>query len=72
MEFLLVRFEDKRGVIVDDVPQGSTNEVIQLDEGTHFVTLSSPPSDFTPEQAKIALSGTTPISPMEVIFEKIS
>ncbi|MGO9612920.1 MAG: hypothetical protein ACLPX5_07795 [Dissulfurispiraceae bacterium] len=71
MEYLLVRFVDTRHVKVDNVLQGLTNEVIELEEGTHYISLSSPPSDFKPLEVKKTLSGTSSLSPMEVIFEKI-
>lgn len=68
MEFLLVHFPRSRRVVVDDVFSGRTEEVIELDAGTHIVSLG-PPSNFTPASLKIVLRDTSPLTPMEVSFE---
>jgi len=70
MEFLLVRFEDDRRLVVNGRPQGRTNIVIELEKGTHVISLATPPEDFTPEKIKIVLENTTVISPKEVCFDK--
>ena len=49
---------------------GTTNQTIELDMGTHTVSLGVP-KDFTPKNMKIVLEDTTVFSPMEVRFEKI-
>lgn len=71
MEFLLVRFEDDRELIIDGDTQGRTNIAIELEKGTHIISLKSPPLDFRPQEIKIVLENTTALSPMEVRFEKI-
>jgi hypothetical protein len=72
MEYLLVHFADEdRGVVVDDEPQGRTNEVIEIERGTHTVRLESPPLDFDPPEAVISLRKTTRLSPEEVTFVKV-
>jgi len=73
MEYLFVTFDDDREVVVDDAVQGRTNEVLELERGTHTVTLTSPPSDFRPkDEVTIALDGTTAITPREVRYEKVA
>jgi hypothetical protein len=70
MEFLIVRFEEDREVVIDDRPQGRTNIVIELEKGTHVIRLATPPEDFTPDGIKIVLENTNVISPKEVRFDK--
>ena len=47
MEYLVVNFERSRRVVVNGNPFGLTNTVIQIEAGTHTVTLEAPP-DFSP------------------------
>ena len=70
MEFLLVRFEEDRGLVVNGIPQGRTNIVVELERGTHVISLESPPDDFTPDEIEVVLENTTVISPKEVRFDK--
>ena len=69
MQYLLVRFVETRGVIIDDVAQGKTNELLELEEGTHAITLDGP-HDFTPEMHEIILRRTSELNPRIVVFEK--
>ena len=72
MEYLIVTFADDRQVVIDGRPQGRTNEVIELEGGTHLVTLQVPPYDFQPEEeVLIILEETTALSPKEVRYEKL-
>jgi len=72
MEYLIVTFEDDRGLVIDGEPLGRTNEVIELEGGTHLVTLEAPPYDFHPEEeVTVILEDTTALSPIEVYYEKL-
>jgi hypothetical protein len=72
MEYLLVRFGDEdRAVVIDGKVQGRTNEVLEVEKGTHKISLSPPSSDFTPSEIKVVLKKTTSLKPREVAFEKI-
>ncbi len=72
MEYLIVTFEDDRQVMIDKTPQGKTNEVIEVEGGSHLVTLQVPPYDFRPEEeVLIILEETTALSPKEVRYEKV-
>ena len=71
MEFLLVKFAEDRELIIDGNVQGRSNQTIELERGSHTISLKSPPSDFQPQQEEIVLENTTSISPMEVRFEKL-
>jgi len=69
MEYLLVKFTASRGVIVDDIREGMTNQVLELEAGNHLVTLEAPP-DFFPESHEFVLRRTSVLSPRVISFEK--
>ena len=68
MEYLVVRFPRSRRVLVDDEFNGRTDELIELEEGTHTVSLG-PPANFTPESRRIVLRDTSELEPREVAFD---
>jgi hypothetical protein len=70
MEYLLVPFPEQRAVIIDEIEQGMTNEVIELEEGTHTATLKGP-SDFDPVMREFILRRTSELNPKVLRFEKI-
>ena len=70
MEYLLVNFPDDREVLIDAIIQGRTNETIEVEKGTHSISLKSPPQNFKPTQKKIILAGTSALTPQEVTFAK--
>jgi hypothetical protein len=70
MEYLAVRFEASRRVLVNDNPFGFTNTVIQLDAGTHQITLEPPP-DFSPIAQTVMVRDTSPLDPMIVTFHRL-
>lgn len=69
MEYLLVKFQESRGVIIDGASEGMTNQALELETGFHSVTLEAPP-DFTPELHEFILRKTSVISPRVISFEK--
>ena len=69
MQYLLVSFVERRGVVVDDIAEGVTNELLELEEGTHTVTLEGA-HDFTPEKREIILRRTSELNPRVACFEK--
>lgn len=71
MEYLLVNYPNDREVLIDNILQGRTNETIELEKGTHIISLKSPPLNFRPKQKKITLAGTSSLAPQEVTFAKI-
>jgi len=71
MEYLLVIFPDDRVVLIDEKAEGRSNEIIELEKGTHVISFQSPPDDFRPRQKKITLARTSVITPREVTFAKI-
>jgi hypothetical protein len=70
MEYLLVHFPDDRSVVIDNELQGRTNETIEVEAGTHIISLKSPPENFRPGQRKVTLTGTSALTPREVSFAK--
>jgi hypothetical protein len=71
MEYLLVTFPEDREVLIDQEVQGRTNETIEVEKGTHSISLKTPPADFRPRQKKIQLAQTSPLTPQEVTFARI-
>ena len=68
MEYLLVHFPRSRRFKVDGEFNGRTEQVIELEPGTHLISLG-PPYNFSPPERKIVLKNTNPISPREVSFD---
>jgi hypothetical protein len=73
MEYLKVVFpEDERGVLIDGKRNGKTNVVIEVEAGTHTLSIVPPPAcDPTEQQVVLAPNQTGPLSPKEVAFAKI-
>ncbi len=71
MEYLIVRFDEDRNLIVDGSPQGRTNVTLELEKGLHVIGIQPPPENFRPPSKKVTLVDTSENSPMEVLFEKI-
>ena len=70
MEYLIVFFPSTREVRVDDLAQGKTNVVLQLEAGLHDVTLG-PPQDFSPVAQTILLMNTAPVDPYRITFHRL-
>jgi len=68
VEYLVVRFPRSRRVKVDDEFNGRTGELIELEAGSHLVTLG-PPDNFSPEERRIILKDTSELEPREIDFE---
>jgi len=71
MEYVIVKFEDDRALIIDGEPQGRTNVILELEEGTHIIKIQEPPANFRPSFRRPTLTGTSVPLPKEVYFEKI-
>jgi hypothetical protein len=68
MEFLKVNFREDRQVVVDDHFLGSTNKVIELEEGAHSISLAAP-YDYMPHEWHVILINSTVVKPIEVEFK---
>ncbi len=69
MEFVILNYLTKRPVYVDGVLTGDTNDVLQMDAGTHKFDLGVP-ADYDPASRTVVVSGTTVLLPMKVVFTK--
>jgi hypothetical protein len=69
MEYLVVRFLRPRRVRIDAKFNGRTGELIELEPGTHVVSLGPPHHNYAPEQFTITLQDTSELSPHEINFE---
>ena len=67
MEFLIVLCSGTRGIRVDDIPQGWTNTVLQLEAGDHDITLE-PPGNFSPVSQHVLLENTSALDPYRIQF----
>ncbi|MGH7925595.1 MAG: hypothetical protein ACREQH_13505 [Candidatus Binatus sp.] len=70
MEYLLVHFDEDRGVIINDAPGAwMTNQKLILQAGTYYIELA-PPLDYAPPQIPVQLVDTTVDQPYEIFFTK--
>lgn len=67
MQYILVKFRTVRDVVVDDHFLGSTNQVIELEEGKHSISLGAP-YDYSPHVWQVTLVNTTVVQPYEIAF----
>jgi len=71
MEYLVVKFDEKRGVKVNGASgKRVTNETLPLRAGTHKITLEPPP-DFIPPEIEVVLTHTAVNAPKVIIFKKV-
>jgi hypothetical protein len=71
MEFLLVHFPgSSRRVKIDGDFNGRTEELIQIEAGTHTISLGPPPN-FTPKQQTVLIEDTSALQPFEVTFKRV-
>ena len=68
MEYLIVHFPRSRRVQVDDEFNGRTDELIELEAGSHVVALG-PPDNFIPDERRIILKDTSELEPREISFD---
>jgi hypothetical protein len=68
MEYLLVHFPRSRRVKIDDDFNGRTDELIEIEAGSHVVSLG-PPYNFTPDDQTIILKDTSELDPREITFD---
>jgi hypothetical protein len=70
MEYVIVKYSQKRTVLVDGEESGTTGVVLRLEQGTHTFSLSDP-QDYKPSFRRRMVKDTTSIKPMEVTFDKL-
>jgi hypothetical protein len=71
MEYVTVIFPKERQVLIDGRHSGMTNQILQVQTGTHVFALAGA-RNFAPAEQRVAVSRTSSIAPLEVSFEKIA
>jgi hypothetical protein len=71
-EFVKVTFLARRQVYVDGNPTGSgfTNDVIQVQTGTHTFALGAP-RNYKPSSQTVRVTGTLATQPMIIAFQPL-
>jgi hypothetical protein len=70
VEYLLVTFDEDRGVIINSgTGAWRTNQILMVEGGTYVIALA-PPADYSPLGIWLVLDNTTVIAPYEIIFTK--
>ncbi len=68
LQFLLVKYPERRAVLADGVGIGFTNRVMLLPADEYLITLSG--EGYRPESQDIVLSGTSQVRPLVVRFAR--
>jgi hypothetical protein len=72
VEFLVVNFDEDRGVIVNSAPGAwRTNQILMLEAGTYEIALESP-QDYAPPQISFILVNTNVFQPYEIFFTQLA
>jgi hypothetical protein len=67
-EYIVVEFVEKREVVIDDIGTPyETDQVIELEPGTHTISLAGK-KNFSPTERDITPSGTSSLQPDKVTF----
>jgi hypothetical protein len=68
VEFLVVYFDEDRGVVVNSAPGAwMTNQILMLQAGSYIIELA-PPLNYRPLSIPIELINTTVLQPREIYF----
>ena len=67
MEYVIVTYPTDRLVYIDGEENGSTNEVLRIDAGTHLFELGSL-ANYRPAARKVMVRDSTVLEPLEVKF----
>jgi hypothetical protein len=66
-QFITVTFPEVRTALSGGNPVGLTNQVLQINAGTHTFTLDGA-QNYVPPSQQVVVSGTNVIMPMEIVF----
>ena len=69
-EFVKVTFPGRRQMYVDGKPCGFTNDVIQVQTGTHTFDLGAP-RNYQPSSQTVRVTGTLAPQPMIIAFKPL-
>jgi hypothetical protein len=67
LEWITVLYPRTRDVYIDDELSGATNQPLAVAQGTLQVDLGSP-TDYTPAQRRVTVTGTSQTRPREIVF----
>lgn len=67
MEYVKVTFPTDRIVYVDGEKNGSTNEVLRVEAGTHVFELGTL-ANYRPASRTVTVQDTTVLEPLEIAF----
>lgn len=67
MEYVKVTFPTNRLVYIDGEQNGSTNDVLRVDAGTHLFELGNL-YNYRPGSRKVLVQDTTVLEPLEIAF----
>jgi hypothetical protein len=67
MEYVKVTFPTDRLVFVDGEENGSTNEVLRVEAGTHVFELGKL-ANYRPASRRVTVQDTTVLEPLEIAF----
>lgn len=69
-EFILVKYDRSRRVVIDGSPNGFTNQTITVARGPHRITLGVP-VNYEPTFRRPTVVNTTATNPLEVEFTRV-
>jgi hypothetical protein len=67
MEYVKVTFPTNRLVYIDGEQNGTTNDVLRVDAGTHLFELGNV-DNYRPGSRKVLVQDTTVLEPLEIAF----
>ena len=70
MEYVVVRFSQKRTVYIDGNESGETDEILRVGPGDHVFRLGGL-ENYEPKEIPKRIQDTTPLNPIEITFEEV-
>jgi PEGA domain len=67
MEYVIVTFPTRRRVYIDGEDNGTTNDVLRVDAGTHVFALGNL-NNFRPASRTVTVRDTSVLEPLEIRF----
>ncbi len=67
MEFVVVRYPERRPVFIDGREAGRTGQMLLVEEGHHVLDLGAP-RNYQPGQLDFEVRGTSSVTPLELAF----
>ena len=67
MEFVVVRYPERRPVFIDGQEAGRTAQMLLVEEGHHVLDLGEP-RDYRPDRLDLEVRGTSAVTPLELAF----